>query len=76
MAASSPLGYVRALCQASADAELIDTSGLGGFGWLVQTVGVPLPPALQALGGRAAACPTRAPWEALTGPPGGNDQHA
>jgi SAM-dependent MidA family methyltransferase len=60
MAAGSPLGYVRALCRASADAELIDTSGLGGFGWLVQTVGVPLPPALQA----------------LTGPPGGNDQYA
>jgi SAM-dependent MidA family methyltransferase len=60
MAASSPLGYLRALCQASADAELIDGHGMGGFGWLVQTVGLPLPPALRA----------------LTGPRGGNDRYA
>lgn len=60
LAAGSPLGYLRALCQASADAELIDTRGLGGFGWLVQTVGVPLPPALQDGNDR----------------PGGNDHYA
>jgi len=47
LADSSPLGYLRALCQACADAELIDAHGLGGFGWLIQTAGVPLPAALR-----------------------------
>ncbi|MFC7591738.1 SAM-dependent methyltransferase [Nonomuraea antimicrobica] len=36
-ARSDPRGYLRALARASEEAELIDASGLGGFGWLVQT---------------------------------------
>jgi SAM-dependent MidA family methyltransferase len=43
LAAADPERYLRALCQASLDAELLDAGGLGGFGWLVQAVGVALP---------------------------------
>jgi SAM-dependent MidA family methyltransferase len=43
LAASDPETYVRQLCQATGDAELVDIQGLGGFGWLVQTVGMGLP---------------------------------
>jgi SAM-dependent MidA family methyltransferase len=50
----NPGGYLRALAEASADAELTDPAGLGRFGWLVQSVGVPLPGPLAA---RAAAGP-------------------
>ncbi|MGW4794748.1 SAM-dependent methyltransferase [Nonomuraea sp. NPDC004297] len=32
-----PRGYVRALARASEEGELIDMSGLGGFGWLSQS---------------------------------------
>lgn len=38
-----PAGYVRALSAAGEVAELTDPSSLGGFGWLVQGVGVALP---------------------------------
>lgn len=48
MAHTDPRGYVAALCRAGEDAELLDPSGLGGFGWLAQTVGIPLPPSLAA----------------------------
>jgi SAM-dependent MidA family methyltransferase len=48
-AGSDPLGYARALCQASEEAELIDAGGLGGFGWLVQAVGLDLPAPLAGL---------------------------
>lgn len=48
-AASDPLGYAQELCRASEEAELIDAGGLGGFGWLVQAVGVALPAPLAAL---------------------------
>jgi len=54
LAASDPAGYARALCQASQDAELVDAEGLGGFGWLIQAVGVSLPGRLARLA-RAAA---------------------
>jgi SAM-dependent MidA family methyltransferase len=47
LASSDPRGYLRALSQASAAAELTDPAGLGGFGWLVQGVGVPLPALLS-----------------------------
>jgi SAM-dependent MidA family methyltransferase len=50
LASSDPRGYLRALSQASAAAELTDPDGLGGFGWLVQGVGVPVPPSLASLG--------------------------
>lgn len=36
LASSDPRGYLRALARASAEAELIDPQGLGGFGWLEQ----------------------------------------
>jgi len=49
LAASDPDGYVRALCRASQDAELVDPGGLGGFGWLVQAVGTALPGSLARL---------------------------
>ncbi|WP_306303144.1 SAM-dependent methyltransferase [Actinomadura formosensis] len=47
LAHRDPCGYVAALCHAGEDAELIDPSGLGGFGWLAQTVGVPIPAVLS-----------------------------
>jgi SAM-dependent MidA family methyltransferase len=48
MASTYPVGYVRELRRAGAEAELIDPAGLGGFGWLAQTVGIYLPVALAA----------------------------
>ncbi len=36
LAGTDPGGYLRALAQASQEAELIDPAGLGGFGWLSQ----------------------------------------
>jgi SAM-dependent MidA family methyltransferase len=49
LATADPERYARALCQASANAELVDTGGLGGFGWLVQAVGTSLPAPLARL---------------------------
>ncbi|MEV5746238.1 SAM-dependent methyltransferase [Actinoallomurus sp. NPDC052308] len=46
LARSDPRGYLQALRAAGEDAELIDPSGLGSFGWLVQTVGVDVPAVL------------------------------
>lgn len=43
LARRDPYGYVRALARAGEDAELTDPRGLGGFGWLVQSWGMPLP---------------------------------
>ena len=40
---SDPVAYLTALSAAGEVAELTDLSGLGGFGWLVQAVGVALP---------------------------------
>ncbi|MDG4794340.1 SAM-dependent methyltransferase [Micromonospora sp. WMMD1082] len=40
-AGRDPAGYVRALAEASAAAELTDPAGLGGHWWLWQPVGVP-----------------------------------
>lgn len=54
LASRDPRGYVQALCTAGEEAELIDPAGLGGFGWLVQAVGVDIPAAL-------ADCPDFAP---------------
>jgi SAM-dependent MidA family methyltransferase len=48
-AGDDPLGYARALCQASEEAELIDVHGLGAFGWLVQAVDLALPASLTGL---------------------------
>ncbi|WP_312881653.1 SAM-dependent methyltransferase [Actinomadura alba] len=46
LAHQDPQAYVAALCAAGEEAELIDPAGLGGFGWLVQATGIPLPPSL------------------------------
>jgi SAM-dependent MidA family methyltransferase len=45
-----PAGYLAALRRAAEAAELTDPAGLGGFGWLIQAVGVPLPGPLAGLG--------------------------
>jgi SAM-dependent MidA family methyltransferase len=58
-ARTDPHGYLRALRAAGEDAELIDREGLGGFGWLVQTVGVEVPRVLAATS-RREATPDRA----------------
>jgi SAM-dependent MidA family methyltransferase len=42
-AVRDPSAYLAALSRAGEAAELTDPSGLGGFGWLVQSVGLPLP---------------------------------
>ena len=42
-ARDDPVGYVRALSDAGAAAELAASPGLGDFGWIVTTVGVPAP---------------------------------
>jgi SAM-dependent MidA family methyltransferase len=42
-ARADPSSYVAALASAGQAAELTDPSGLGGFGWLVQAVGMPVP---------------------------------
>jgi SAM-dependent MidA family methyltransferase len=47
-----PAGYLTALRVAAEEAELTDPAGLGGFGWLVQAVGVPLPAPLAGLAAR------------------------
>ncbi len=44
-----PAGYLTALRLAAEEAELTDPAGLGGFGWLIQAVGVPLPGPLAGL---------------------------
>ena len=43
LARRDPRRYVAELCLAAEEAELLDPAGLGGFGWLVQTAGMPLP---------------------------------
>ncbi|GAA4223431.1 SAM-dependent methyltransferase [Actinomadura meridiana] len=48
LAHSDPRAYVTALCRAGEDAELTDPSGLGSFGWLTQTVQIPIPSALTS----------------------------
>jgi SAM-dependent MidA family methyltransferase len=52
LASRDPRGYLRALSQASAAAELADPDGLGGFGWLAQGVAVPVPRSLAETGAR------------------------
>jgi SAM-dependent MidA family methyltransferase len=51
LAASAPDTYARELCQATEDAELLDSRGLGGFGWLIQAVAMPMPAPLAQLAG-------------------------
>ena len=49
-----PAGYLAALRLAAEEAELTDPAGLGGFSWLIQAVGVPLPRSLASLDRPAA----------------------
>lgn len=49
LATTDPVAYVAALGQASEAAELLSLPSLGGFGWLVQSVGRELPGYLSAL---------------------------
>lgn len=56
LASSDPAGYLRALGAAGEAAELTASAGLGGFGWLLQAVRMPVPRSLQALPG----------WQTLT----------
>ncbi|MCW2907483.1 MAG: hypothetical protein JWL68_2272 [Actinomycetia bacterium] len=51
-AGRDPAGYLTALRVAAEEAELTDPAGFGGFGWLVQAVGVPLPAPLAGLAAR------------------------
>src|SRR5690606_26801232 len=43
LAHRDPRAYVLGLRRAGEEAELIDPTGLGGFGWLVQAKRIPLP---------------------------------
>ena len=52
LADREPARYLAALRQAAGNAELTDPAGLGGFGWLVQAVDIPLPGALAGLAGQ------------------------
>lgn len=45
LAEADPRAYLLALQEAAYAGELLDPAGLGGFGWLVQAVGCPLPAA-------------------------------
>ena len=49
LAAADPAAYLSALSRASEAAELLDPAGLGGFGWLIQTVDQSLPDVLAEL---------------------------
>jgi SAM-dependent MidA family methyltransferase len=51
LASSDPAGYLRALAGAGEAAELTASSGLGGFGWLLQAVRMPVPTSLAGLAG-------------------------
>jgi hypothetical protein len=47
LAHSDPVRYLRALQSASEEGELLDPTGLGGFHWLVQTIGMSAPDILR-----------------------------
>ncbi|WP_377269972.1 SAM-dependent methyltransferase [Peterkaempfera sp. SMS 1(5)a] len=47
LASADPAAYLRALGSAGEGAELTDPAGLGGFGWLVQAVRMPVPEGLR-----------------------------
>ncbi|MEV4556730.1 SAM-dependent methyltransferase [Kitasatospora sp. NPDC049285] len=51
LASTDPAGYLRALSGAGEAAELTDPAGLGAFGWLAQTVRMPVPDDLAGLPG-------------------------
>jgi SAM-dependent MidA family methyltransferase len=47
VAETDPAAYLTELAEAGEAAELTDPHGLGGFGWLAQSVGMPLPAELR-----------------------------
>ncbi|MGW6917126.1 SAM-dependent methyltransferase [Kitasatospora sp. NPDC054939] len=51
LASTDPVAYLRALGGAGEGAELTDPAGLGAFGWLAQTVRMPVPASLEGLPG-------------------------
>lgn len=51
LASTDPVAYLRALSGAGEGAELTDPAGLGSFGWLSQTVRMPVPLSLEPLPG-------------------------
>lgn len=51
LAGSDPAGYVRALADASAAAELTDPAGLGGHWWLLHGIGITMSPPFEAASG-------------------------
>ncbi|MDH6116738.1 SAM-dependent methyltransferase [Kitasatospora sp. GAS204B] len=51
LATEDPAGYLRALAAAGEAAELTASAGLGGFGWLLQAVRMPVPRSFQGLPG-------------------------
>ncbi|KJS54730.1 hypothetical protein VM98_17305 [Streptomyces rubellomurinus subsp. indigoferus] len=51
LASTDPAAYLRALGGAGEGAELTDPAGLGGFGWVLQAVRMPVPLTLEALPG-------------------------
>jgi SAM-dependent MidA family methyltransferase len=59
LASTDPGGYLAALRQASDEAELTDPAGLGGFSWLLQSVGMPLPACLGPLIADQRAAPMK-----------------
>ncbi|MFI9360577.1 SAM-dependent methyltransferase [Kitasatospora sp. NPDC053057] len=51
LASTDPAAYLRALSGAGEGAELTDPAGLGGFGWVLQAVRMPVPESLEPLPG-------------------------
>lgn len=43
LASADPVAYLRGLQLAGEAGELLDPSGLGGFGWLLHGIGIPVP---------------------------------
>jgi len=61
LAQADPGAYLDALRDAGEAAEITALGGLGDFGWLVQAVGVPLPPTLESVAGQLLVYPAGAP---------------
>ena len=61
LATSDPARYAALLRDAAEAAELLDRRGLGGFGWLVQGVGITVPFGPHATRGRVRRAPAPPP---------------
>jgi hypothetical protein len=49
LATRAPAAYLAALSRASQAADLTRRDGLGGFGWIVQGIGVPKPAGITGI---------------------------